>query len=130
MHALLRAVSLCLSTLAATAAFAGPPVPSLRLEIGGAEVPYEVELALPDRGCAVSSDSRDRWQHEVKVCREGGDDAAPVLSFEILRSERGRDGVHTQRAQIRGALPRGQRTILASQRGEGTTPLLVSATLR
>jgi hypothetical protein len=126
----LRAALFLAPLFAPLAARADRAATLVHLEIGGTAAPYQVELSLTDRGCATSSDTRDRWQYEIKVCREGGDEATPALSFEVLRSERTSQGPRTQRAQIHGILARGKRVPLATQRGDGGTPLEVTALVR
>lgn len=124
------ALVLSLLGLGTSTAWADKAPALVHIEVGGAATPYQVELSLPERGCASSNDTQERWQHDLKVCREGGDAAAPVLSFDILRNEHTPKGTHVQRAHVQSALPHGKRALIVSQRGEGATPLLVTATVR
>ena len=69
----------------------------------------QLVLALGERGCSAASARREPVRYEVTVCREGGDGAAPVLSFQIERADASRENGSQKKVRVTARLAAGRR---------------------
>lgn len=92
--------------------------------------PLSLSLTLSGtEGCASVDDRRASGELHVQVCRDGGDDRTPVLSFHIdrvLNLEKG-----TERRQFRVKLKMAVgKSQLIGRFGEGDTAMELTASVR
>jgi hypothetical protein len=79
-----------------------------------------------ERDCASSRDQRTDVDVDLRVCRDGGEDEAPVLVFDVERVARRAKGTERKvlRAKARAALGR---VVPVARSGEGTGRVDVTA---
>lgn len=78
-----------------------------------------------DRGCASVAADQGAVGYELKLCRDGGTDAAPVLSFEVTRTTRGKE-LQTSRFRMSSRLATGKRAVVGALAIGGRTSELAA----
>jgi hypothetical protein len=117
---------------------AQPAPPSLSVELdiaeqvrGGGRESLTLTLTLAgERGCSSVQLRREAVAHDVKVCREGGDPGAPVLSFDIDRNESSPRGRSHARFHMTSRLALGKRTVVGRWAHADGSGAHVTATVR
>jgi hypothetical protein len=105
-----RLLGLCLFLAAGPAARADEPSLVVDVDVAG------LSLTLPlagEHACASAQTVRGAIDYEVKVCREGGEPAAPVLSFEVGRDQKVGDAVQRERFRATTRVAAGKRAVIA-----------------
>jgi hypothetical protein len=123
--------------LAPRAAHAGPSAGPQTLELEvvdrtarGTSETLQITITLGERGCSSVETRRDPVRHKVIVCREGGDAAASVLSFNIERQENTREVSSHKKLQSTARMAAGQRMVVGRVAHSDGANLQVAATLR
>lgn len=124
--------TIALTSLLAGPAWAEDPASfSVDVVLGsGDQAPLTLTLALADaHGCAEVKESRRDAAYQVKVCREGGDDSAPILAFDVERNLHGAQGTETRHIRVKARLALGKEARVGRY-GEGKSVLEVMARVR
>lgn len=92
-------------------------------EDGGKRTPaLETTLTIAgDKDCASLVDRTSTTHYEVVICRDGGEDARPVLRFEITRKRTDGD---ERRIHTRISLALGKRVVIG-RHGQESRPIMV-----
>lgn len=116
-----------------TAAESNEPSLEVTVEITDAAhrvKPLKLSLTLTgDHGCASIEDRNASAEHQLKACRDGGDEAAPILAFDLDRTLNLDKGTERRQFRVKSRLALG-RTHLIGRFGEGDQAMEVRATVR
>ena len=82
-----------------------------------------------DHACASVKERRGALSNEIEACRDGGEPAAPVLSFKIDRMDSSGQ-VHNQSFKLASRMSPGKRIVLGKLHHRGGESTEISATLR
>jgi hypothetical protein len=129
---LTRLTLLTLTTLAPAAHAAAPAstTHAVALTLTTPDEPaVELLLTLSDtHGCASASEKRRDRQYDVTVCRDGGDDIAPILSFDVERVLHREQGSEQRRLRVKARVALGK-PVRVARYGEGKSALDATATV-
>ncbi len=81
-----------------------------------------------EQSCSTAKDTQGRVTYQFKVCRDGGDATAPLLSFEVQRNESAAPGVLSQEMHGSARLALHQRVLIGQLRRVDGLSLDVHAT--
>lgn len=123
---------LTLTTLAPAAHAAAPATTAHAVALtltAPDEAPVELLLTVVDtHGCASASEKRRDRQYEITVCRDGGEDSAPILSFDVERVLHREQGSEQRRLRVKARITTGK-AVRVARYGEGKSALDATVTV-
>jgi len=131
MHRTLLASLLLVAAAAAPAAAGAPTAASyqVRIELGdGHTDAFDGTIAMTgDHACGKLETTTGQTQYTTQICREGGDDASPVISVDLDRATRVDHDLHHQKMRITTRVTTGTRVVVGRiADGRSSTELAIT----
>lgn len=132
-HALILGLAVITVTSLATATEASETSMEVKVELtdqARPTKPVTIHLVLSgSEGCASVDDRNTQGELHVHVCRDGGEDERPVLSFSVERTLNLDEGTERRRFHVKSKLALGLRRLMG-RFGEGSSAMELAATVR